>query len=167
VVRPIASGILEAMIARGAADFAQGYAYPFATQTLCRHLRVEDDWTVYNDWSSEMERVTGAGTRRAGNALPPDLIGRIVPYAQALVSERRRNPGDDLISGFVQEEVNGRSLDDPEIIGLIMAVILAGRSTTASGIGNLVHRLAADAPLQQFLREHRLSFEKLPLRFET
>ena len=36
----------------------------------------------------------------------------------------------------------------------MIALILAGRSTTASGIGNLVLRLARDADLQSFLRAH-------------
>jgi cytochrome P450 len=117
-------------------------------------LHVKDDWKIFNDWSSAMERATGAGTRSAGNELPQDLIAQIIPYVQSVVSERRENPGDDIISGFVKEEVNGQMLDDPAIIGLVMAVILAGRSTTASGIGNLIHRLAKDPALQQFLREN-------------
>lgn len=69
-MRPIAIGVLDAMISRGSGDFSQEYAYPFATQTLCRYLRVKEDWTIYNDWSSEMERATGAGTRRSGGELP-------------------------------------------------------------------------------------------------
>jgi cytochrome P450 len=154
VVSPIATRLLDTMIGRGSGDFAQEYAYPLATQTLCRHLHVKEDWTIYNDWSSEMERATGSGTRRSGGELPPELIGRIVPYIQSLVSDRRQNPGDDLISGFIKEEVNGQLLDDHAVIGLVMAVILAGRSTTASGIGNLIHRLAEDKALQQYLREH-------------
>ncbi len=153
-MRPVAVEIIDGMIARGSADFAQDYAYQFSTRVLCRHLRVKDDWKIYNDWSSEMERATGAGTRRAGNELPQELIARIIPYVQALVTERRADLGDDIISGFVKEEVNGQLLDDQAVIGLIMAVILAGRSTTASGIGNLVHRLASDQPLQQYLREN-------------
>ena len=154
VVRPIAIDMIDSMIAKGTADFAQEYAYRFSARTLCRHLRVEDDWKIYNDWSSEMERATGSGTRRAGNELPQELIARITPYIQSVVSERRKNLGDDVISGFAKEEVNGQMLDDQAIIGLVMALILAGRSTTASGIGNLIHRLARDPELQQFLRKN-------------
>jgi len=153
-VRPIAVEIIDSMMAKGTADFAHEYAYQFSTRVLCKHLHVKDDWKIFNDWSSEMERATGAGTRSAGNELPQELIARMAPYVQSVVSERRENPGDDIISGFAKEEVNGQMLDDPAIIGLVMAVILAGRSTTASGIGNLIHRLAKDPALQQFLREN-------------
>jgi len=154
-VRPIAVEIIDSMMAKGTADFAQEYAYQFSTRVLCNTCTSKDDWKIFNDWSSEMERATGAGTRSAGNELPQELIARMAPYVQSVVSERRENPGDDIISGFAKEEVNGQMLDDPAIIGLVMAVILAGRSTTASGIGNLIHRLAKDPALQQFLRETR------------
>ena len=154
VMRPIAVEMIDAMIATGQADFAQTYVYPFSTQTLCRFLRVKADWRVYNDWSSEMERLTGSGTAMPGSSLPMEHLMKVVPYIQDLVTERRANPSDDVVSGFAAGEVNGEKLDDQQIIGLVIALILAGRSTTASGIGNFVLRLARDQALQQYLRSN-------------
>lgn len=151
VMRPIAAEMIDALIGQGDADFAS-YAYHFSTQTLCRFVRVTADWRIYNDWSSEMERLTGSGTVTPGSSLPMDHFLKVVPYIQDLIDDRRANPGDDVVSGFIAGEIDGQKLDDQAITGLVIALILAGRSTTASGIGNFVRRLATDRKLQDFLR---------------
>ncbi|WP_375386034.1 cytochrome P450 [uncultured Microbacterium sp.] len=150
----VAAERLDAMIAAGTADFAQEYAYPFTTHSLCVLLRVEDDWSIFNDWSSTMEKLTASGSRNSGNALPQEHFVKIIPYLHKLIGEARQNPGTDPVSRFLGAEIDGGPLDDQAVIGLIIALILAGRSTTASGVTNLVLRLAQDHALQQFLREH-------------
>lgn len=153
-MRPVAIGLLDGMIAAGEADFSKEYAYQLSIRTLCNFLRVKEDWSIYNDWSREMEDATGAGTIAAGKDLPLELVTRVFPYIQGLIDERRANPSDDIISGFVTEELNGEKMDDHTIIQLVMAIILAGKTTTAAGLGNLVLRLAREQDIQQFLREN-------------
>jgi cytochrome P450 len=153
-MRPIAIDLIDRMISAGRADFSQEYAYQISIRTLCRFLRVKEDWSIYNDWSREMEEATAAGTAGAGKDLPMELLTRVFPYIQGLIDERRANPSDDVISGFVAGEINGKPLDDQTITQLVMAIIMAGKSTTASGIGNIVLRLAREPKLQQFLREN-------------
>ena len=145
-MRPVAIGLIDKMISAGEADFAQEYAYQISIRTLCRFLRVKEDWSIYNDWSREMEEATGAGTVGAGLDLPLDLVTRVFPYIQALINARRANPSDDIISGFVTDELNGEKMDDMTIIQLVMAIILAGKSTTS------ILRLAREPDLQAFLR---------------
>ncbi|WP_291052998.1 cytochrome P450 [Herbiconiux sp.] len=153
-VRPLAAEWLDRMIAAGSADFSQEYAYPFTTHSLCVLLRVEDDWSIFNDWSSTMEKLTASGSRNSGNALPAEHFGKIIPYLGKLIGEARQNPGTDPVSRFLAAEIDGSPLDDQIVIGLIIALILAGRSTTASGVTNLVLRLAQNPELQAFLRAH-------------
>jgi len=151
-VRPIAASIIDSMVAKGSADFAQEFAYAFSTRVLCMFLRVKEDWRIYNDWSSEMEKLTKAGMQRPLMGLPTDHLMKVLPYLQELITERRKAPADDPVSGIITADIDGNKLDDQAIVGLIIAYILAGRSTTASGIGNLVLQLARDRDLQAFLR---------------
>ncbi len=150
--RATAVEIIDGMVAAGTADFATTYAYPFSTRVLCHFLEVEDDWEIYNDWSSEMERVTKAGMAKPGTPLPADTFQKVMPYLEKLTADKRRQSGDDVVSGIIKGEIKGQALDDQAVIGLLIALILAGRSTTASGLGNLVLRLGRDPELQQFLR---------------
>jgi cytochrome P450 len=152
-VRPLAAELIDGFVSAGSVEFAWDYAYPYSTRTLCELLMVKENWEIYNDWSSKMERLTGSGTNNQ-DGLPEDHIRVVLPYLAELVEERRAHLGNDAVSRLITTEINGRKLESEEIVGLIIALILAGRSTTASGIANTVLRLARDQELQQYLREN-------------
>ncbi|HZO37040.1 MAG TPA: cytochrome P450 [Solirubrobacteraceae bacterium] len=154
-VRPIAAEMIDAMVAAGGGEFGRGYAYAYSTRVLCRFLRVKEDWQVYDEWTSEMERLTGSGVApRASAGLPIEHLMKVTPYLLELISERRASPGDDIVSGIATGKLGDEPMDDQAVLMMIMTLIMAGRSTSASGIGNLVLRLARDPELQQFLREN-------------
>ena len=70
----------------------------------------------------------------------------------ALIEERRRNPGDDVVSALVRGDPELPPLDDELLVGIVMMFISAGHNTTTSAIGNSVLRLARDAELQARVR---------------
>lgn len=51
---------------------------------------------------------------------------RLTQYAQAILDERRRNPGDDLLSHFLAAEIDGEKLTDKEVLFTTVTLILAG-----------------------------------------
>jgi cytochrome P450 len=53
-------------------------------------------------------------------------------YAGELVDERRKHPGDDLISGLIDAEDDGERLTRDELLSMIVLILLAGHDTTAS-----------------------------------
>jgi cytochrome P450 len=52
-------------------------------------------------------------------------------YAGGLVDDRRRTPGDDLISALIAAEEDGERLGRDELLSMIVLVLLAGHDTTA------------------------------------
>jgi len=70
----------------------------------------------------------------------------------ALVEERRRHPGDDIISGIVHGDPELPALDDEAVAGIVMMLLSAGHNTTTSAISNLVLRMAEEQTLQDRLR---------------
>ncbi|WP_432838313.1 cytochrome P450 [Dactylosporangium sp. CA-092794] len=153
-MRPVAAELIDAMIGAGTADVGAQLAYEFPTRTLCEFIGLGDEWKFYGRWASEMEKATAAGVRNAGERLPEELMAEVTPPLLALINARREAPGDDAISRIVTAGLDGAPLTDNEVVGLVIALFLAGLNTTASGIGNLVYRLARDQEAQQFLREH-------------
>ena len=155
-MRPVAAAAIDSMVTAGAADFAAELAYQFPTRSLCAllGLGLGDEWQFYARWARDMDDATGAGVRRAGKRLPEELMEEVVPPLLELIAQRRMNPGVDAVSRIVSAGLDGVPFSDNEVIGLIIAMILAGRGTTASGIGNIVYRLARDQAAQQFLRQH-------------
>jgi len=84
--------------------------------------------------------------REDGVAKPPpaadqaaiNLLGRF----GELVQEKRKRPAEDLISGLVAAELDGRRLTDKEILGFCFLLISGGNETTEKLIANTVHQLA-------------------------
>ena len=72
-------------------------------------------------------------------------------YFQALVTERRRSPRDDLISGLLEVEEAGDRLTEDELISTAILLFSAGMETTQNLIGNGLGALFAHPAQQQLL----------------
>jgi pulcherriminic acid synthase len=68
-------------------------------------------------------------------------------YLTPVIQERRRNPGDDLISALVTAEIDGESLDDAEIRTHITQLINAGSETTGKTLASVVTHLLTERQL--------------------
>lgn len=79
----------------------------------------------------------------------------IVGYLRRLVAERRREPRDDLISEVLAHDRHGPSLQEWEIVGLCITLLVAGNETTSNLIANSLDVLAADPDLWRRLRDQR------------
>jgi cytochrome P450 len=64
-------------------------------------------------------------------------------YAAALAADRRRRPGDDLVSRLVHGEVDGDRLTDPEFAQLWLLLVVAGNETTRHLLSGSLLALAA------------------------
>ena len=62
-------------------------------------------------------------------------------YLEPLVRDRRRAPRDDVISQLVTAEVEGRRLDDEDVLSHIRLLFPTGAETTTGAIGNLLYAL--------------------------
>lgn len=71
--------------------------------------------------------------------VPPEGISAaldLVVYYSDLIAQRRRQPGDDLVSAVVDAEIDGDRLTDDEIIGFLFLLVVAGNETTTKLLGN-------------------------------
>ena len=64
------------------------------------------------------------------------------PYINArtweAIADRRINPTDDMISYFVQQEIDGRPITDDEVFSIVDLLLAGGVATTASLVSNTV-----------------------------
>jgi cytochrome P450 len=84
--------------------------------------------------------------REDGVSTPPPAAGEAAAKLLArfgeLIQEKRKRPREDLISGLVVAELDGRRLTDAEILGFCFLLITGGNETTEKLIANTVHQLA-------------------------
>lgn len=79
--------------------------------------------------------------------IPPEGIEgarHLAGYFAAKLGERRRQPGDDMISALIEVEIDGERLADAEIIGFCFLLAIAGNETTTKMIGNAIYWLTTN-----------------------
>lgn len=69
-----------------------------------------------------------------------------------LIAQRRIEPRDDMLSQLIASEVEGRALNDDELVGCLMMVLNGGHETTANLINNAMLALAHNPDTLAFLR---------------
>jgi len=97
-------------------------------------------------------------------------------YAEKLVAERKRSPGDDLLSNFITAEIDGEKLLDREVQLTVTTLIMAGIESLSGFMGmfalNLADHpearraLAADPSLIPDAIEESLRFNTSAQRFK-
>lgn len=75
-----------------------------------------------------------------------------IGYLTELIAEKRRSPGDDLISALAQPAEDDTALDDGELLSTVFLVMNAGYETTASMLGNSIYELLRNPAQRAWLR---------------
>lgn len=97
-------------------------------------------------------------------------------YAEKLVQERKKNPGDDLLSNFITAEIDGEKLLDKEVQLTVTTLIMAGIESLSGFMGMFALNLAdfpearralvADPSLIPDAMEESLRFNTSAQRFK-
>jgi cytochrome P450 len=76
-------------------------------------------------------------------------------YLAGIVEAKRAEPGEDVISLLVQEELDGERLEDEEIFSFLRLLLPAGAETTYRATGNLLFALLSNPAQLAALRADR------------
>jgi methyl-branched lipid omega-hydroxylase len=133
--------LLDAAFERGEFDFVTDVAVEIPLQTIAEMLGVlQDDRMKLFDWTMRLEEAVNEGSVEKGMA----AFGEIGQYLAALVSDRRANPTDDLVTAMIEAEVDGEKLDDLQLTGFFAILMFAGndttRNTSSGGLLALIER---------------------------
>jgi cytochrome P450 len=79
--------------------------------------------------------MSGAGSRRPVDPAPLKDVAELYLFLRETVRERRRHPGDDLVSVLVDPSRDG-VLDEIDMIQFVVLLLVAGNETTTNLIGN-------------------------------
>ncbi|MDP3905980.1 cytochrome P450 [Novosphingobium sp.] len=81
--------------------------------------------------------------------------GQLLAYGMQKVAERKASPGADLISTIAAAQVDGKSIDDFTLAGMVLLLLLGGLDTVASTLGFYAQFLARNP-------EHRRALVEQP-----
>ena len=131
-------------------DVIEGLAYPLPVAVICRLLGVPlEDEPQFSRASALLAQsldpfvtVTGAAGEGFEERLQAGLWLR--DYLRELIGRRRRDPGEDLMSGLIHVEESGDQLTEDEIVATCNLLLVAGHETTVNLIANATLALLRD-----------------------
>jgi cytochrome P450 len=136
-VHELAESLLEDLSERGDVEFMSEFALPLPMAVIGELVGVPAE-----DRAGLQPKV-----RAAARGIEPvlsdeevdaaiDAVGELGAYFEALLSERRREPRDDLMSSLAEAGENDDRLTDDEILSTAILLFSAGFETTTNLLGN-------------------------------
>jgi len=164
-IASVANGLLDE-IGEEAVDVVESYTIPLPVKVIARLLGIPgEDSATFKRWSDAfLSTVSAERDERMQN------IQEMVAYFGQMAAARRAHGAEDLITALVEAEIEGESLQDWEILGFCILLLIAGNETTTNLIGNMLNLLADRPDLWQQLREDRSLVETVieeTLRYES
>lgn len=133
-IQEIADDLVDQVEGRGEMDLVDAYAFPLPITVICEMLGVPTrDAPRFREWSSAL--VASGALSSETPVFIPEAV-QLAQYLAALIAERRAAPQDDLISALLAAREQGDSLNDTELLGTTLLLLVAGHETTANLIGN-------------------------------
>ncbi|MDH3307771.1 MAG: cytochrome P450 [Acidimicrobiia bacterium] len=151
----------------GITDLIDGYAVALPLRAigdllgipgLDRHRLITWSRAIVGLYEIEAGREVGIAAEAA--------TVEFVDYLTDLISMRRADPGNDLLSALAHDE----GINNEELIGTAILLLNAGHEATVHAIGNSVHALLTHPDQLDLLRSGAISFRKAVdelLRFDT
>ncbi|ASW57544.1 cytochrome [Plantactinospora sp. KBS50] len=119
-------------------DFAADFAAALPNDVMCEVVGIpaadRDRIRADNDLLNSSE----PGTDERGDATV-DAGRRLAWYYVTLIAQRRKRPGDDLLSTLLQARVDGRPLTDPQLVAYLFLLVSATNESTGKLIGNALY----------------------------
>jgi cytochrome P450 len=150
-IRRIASEILDQLDGKETCDFVLDVASQLPLAVICGMMGLDrKDWPLMFELTNG---VLGSGDPEYQTVVPEEQRGtlqaarmtseaarmRMMAFFKEILEERRRRPGNDLVSILVESEVDGEKLTEGDILAFCFLLILAGNETTRNAIsGGLV-----------------------------
>jgi cytochrome P450 len=137
MTRELCRKLLDGFAATGRADAAADYAQQIPVRVIAHLLGIPPEMSdTFTGWVRDvLEFAYDLDRRREG-------IIAIATYLREQIEERRRNPGDDLLTELVHAEVDGEPVEEGYVIGMAALLLIAGIDTTWSAIGSSLWHLA-------------------------
>lgn len=153
-IRAVANRLIDEFAKDGRTDLADMFATPMPVQVLGHILGIPSaDHRRFRDWTLGItELFIPSITEERRLELAREQV-HFTEYILDAIQHRRKEPGDDLVSGLILAQEQGeKSLTDQEVLGVIGQLIIAGFETSAGGISFTLYKLGEDPELRERVR---------------
>ena len=170
-IQGIVDGLIDDLGGAGEIDLIADYVEPLPVTVIAELLGVpEADRHLLRPWSADFCLMYEIDPSEASARKAVAASLEFGAYLRELLAERRKRPGDDLISALAAVADNGDTLTETELIATCVLLLNAGHEASVNGAGNgwwtLLRHPAALARLRAEPALMPTALEEL-LRFDT
>jgi cytochrome P450 len=117
-------------------DLVESLAYPLPVTVICRLLGVPlEDEPRFHVWASSLaESVAGQTDEQCRQR--EEALNDLNQYMVGVVERRRKQPGDDMLSGMATDPGPEGRMADPYLVATAAMLLFAGHETTVNLLGN-------------------------------
>lgn len=137
-VEDIARRLLEQPMAEGGMELIEQFADKLPMYLMCERLDVP--WEMgptLRDWAHDTRMLLDPTLMSKEDYIRVEgVIQEAFAYFQGLIEQRKRKPGEDVISVLLANRVKGDRLQDQEVALTCLMSFVAGHETTKHLIGN-------------------------------
>jgi cytochrome P450 len=150
VVDPVIDSLLGRFQGRGTADLVQEFTFHYPFQIVFRQLGLPPA-EIATFHKLAMAQILVSFDMAHGT----EASRKLGTYFEALIEERRRNPGPDLVSVLAQAEVDGERLPLDVLVSFLRQLVNAGGDTTYRGTSVLLTGLLSNPGQLEAVRQNR------------
>lgn len=131
-VRALVNDLIDEFVATGECEFSSALAIPLPCQVFLEILGLPvEHLDRFLAWKDDIIRPPGA-TVEAAKAVQARAGQAIYDYFAPVIADRRTAPRDDLVTLFVEAEIDGHRMDDDEVADICYLMMIAGLDTVTA-----------------------------------
>ncbi|PRP93531.1 cytochrome P450 [Enhygromyxa salina] len=136
-VTQLATEFAEAMRGRERLDFISAFATPFPASVIAEILGLDPALHQrFETWSDHITSITPLEPPQAFADAIRSTIAEMERYLCDVIAARRADPQDDIVTTLLHAEIDGDTLSDADILGMMFILLPAGFETTRHLLAN-------------------------------
>jgi len=143
-VEALANDLINRFPASEPFDLIPAYATPLPITIIAEMLGVPVEMgPQLLDWSHAMVAMYTLGRTRATEDAADSAARAFSDFLRDYIGERRRRPGDDLLSVLIAAQEGDQKLSEDELVSSVILLLNAGHEATVHQTGNAVRAILA------------------------
>ncbi len=148
LLRPQAHAVIDRFSGRGEADLMSEFAKQFPLAVIGGLLGVTiEDWDRMAGWANDLLFASDRAAKQASARQFRD-------YLRPLLTQRRADPADDVLSLLATGQVDGEPLTEDEVMSFMLLLFPAGADTTWLAVGSMMAAVLSTPGALETLAAH-------------